>query len=239
MLSVHVRPNGMIQFAGWIRTSSARQPASGRIDGKHCLTITGKVALVNDRRIGADVVLELGLIANVCDRAARLIGPAKVTEFHLVGCLSPSHSVRRKSLDRMLAIGVGRNDRFLCETLEVVLAARLGLIHRVVAIFGAIGRNATPADQRSDYKNPEAAPYLSRAGLLLYPGRAILDALRRLAASLAPEFLAFDQRHEFLRSTSHRAVAPTTDEIYPENSAMLTPYFVTTLFANGLAAMSK
>jgi hypothetical protein len=34
-------------------------------------------------------------------------------------------------------------------------------------------------------------------------------------------------------------VAPTTDEIYPENSEMLAPFFVTTLCANGSAARSE
>jgi hypothetical protein len=70
----------MIQCSGWIRASSGRQSACGRTDGENCLAITGKVALVNDRRIGADVVLELGHVANVCD------GP-------------PGSSVQRKRLN--------------------------------------------------------------------------------------------------------------------------------------------
>jgi hypothetical protein len=99
--------------------------------------ITGKVALVNHRPIGAEVVLELGLVANVCD------------------------GVRRKSLDRTFAIDGGRNGPFVAETLQIVLVTRLGLIRCVAAVPGAIVRNATPGDQRTDYKHPQAAHHLS------------------------------------------------------------------------------
>lgn len=189
MTKGYLRASGMIQFPGRIRASSGRQSACGRPDGENCLAITGNVALVNHRRIGAEVVLELGLVANVCDGAARLIGPAKATELHLEGAARPFHDVRRKSLDRIFAIDGGRNDLFVAETLQIVLATRLGLIRCVAAVPGAIVRSAAPGDQRTDYKHPQAAQHLSRVGLLLHHRCATLDARRRLVATSFPHSL--------------------------------------------------